>query len=158
EQPQKQLLLSIQDGSSPTGTVWLRSPQSGMATDAYNGPIPKHVRVVKEVGGVTMLVEVVLETFVNECPGRTLTVPVPPPGVGTVSVRVPPIVLSHRWEATDDISLNSGYLTTRTVRGHAVLRTDAALQANVVPDDFRREFFHPVIPNCQREDIVVRAT
>lgn len=133
-QPRKKLVVSV-------GTVTtLSSPLPGFTVDAFNGPKPLYVNVLETDGDKTMIIQFIVETCLNRCPGAA-----------------PPIVLSHRWVANDEIVMPH-YLTTRTIHGHAILRTDRMLSAGVIPDDFRAAFFHPVPGDLQRSDINVTVT
>ncbi len=147
-QPRQQLIITLDEDDMPGGEfVWISSPLEGYATDAANGPIPHHVDITQLLGAIHMDVEIIIEVNINEC------ISVPHADVGSAPDH---IVLSHILEATDDIDPNA--LTRRTVSGRMTLRTDAAIAADAMPDDFRAALFFPVMPNCQREDIHVTAT
>jgi hypothetical protein len=147
-QPRKTLTIMV------NGVIALRSPfnqnPSGsgqpLATDAHNGPICRFCDVQEVVGTKTYIVRWLIEVAVNECPGLT-----------TGSGLRTPTIISHRWQATDEI-VKPHYLTTRVINGHAILRTDLMLANGYAPDDFRAALFHPVGQNMQREDIQVHVS
>lgn len=111
---------------------------AGLTTDANNGPLPLYCHVEKVHGKKTFKVYWVVQTDVNECPSS-----------------LPPIVLSHRW--TMDHDIDEHFFTTRTIRGHAILRTDHMLKSSVTPDDYRPHFIHPIPNDFKRTHINVVA-
>jgi hypothetical protein len=54
--------------------------------------------------------------------------------------------------------IDDNFYTTRTIRGHAVFRTDLLLDRGEVPDDFRQRLFHSVPPNFKRDKVSVEIT
>jgi hypothetical protein len=132
-QPRRLLVVDI------GGVEIMRSPAtdpvtgSPLATDAYNGPVPRNVNVQEVLGSKTFLVSFVVEVFLNEC-----------------NADQPNVVLSHRWTMEDIVEMPH-YLTTRIISGWATLRTDWMIAAGFAPDDFRAAFFHPVLPVMQRQ-------
>jgi len=67
----------------------------------------------------------------------------------------PAVLLSHQWTAIEDID-RDGW-STRTIRGHAIFRTDRLTQMQAKVDDFREALGHPIPDNCQRMGIQVVA-
>lgn len=130
--PRQKLLYTV--GTSNV----IHSPLNGLTTDANNGPLPLYCHVEKVHGKKTFKVYWVVQTDINECPQRE-----------------PPIVLSHRW--TMDHDIDEHFFTTRTIRGHAILRTDHMLAQSVTPDQYRPFFIHPVPSNFKRTHINVTA-
>lgn len=110
-------------------------------TDANNGPVVLGLTVVP-VGGMirTWFVRITVRACVNECFNYYST---------------PCVLLSHRWTTTHDIDRD--YLTTRTVRGHAIFRSDAlrAVAGDVQVDDYRQALGHPVPVGFKREFVHV---
>jgi hypothetical protein len=110
-------------------------------TDAANGPRPV-VCVIRRISGFkTWHVEFVIEAAVNECFSYYSS---------------PAVILSQRWTMRHDID-RMGF-TRRTVRGHAIFRSDVLLNIkNANPDDFREALLHPIPNNCERQNIMVEA-
>lgn len=138
--PRKLLLFEIPNSGGTKKTV-ISSPFKDPAGDRYpcdcnNGPKPIGFNVVGVVGEKTMIIDFEIETWVREC------------------TRSKPII-SHRWEMSH--SIDRDFLTTRTINGIAIFRTDwlnGVLSPLVVsPDQFRGWLFHPVPYGFQRQGI-----
>jgi hypothetical protein len=108
--------------------------------DAQNGPFPSIFNVLRIDGLRSFHVEWACTVRVNECYNFYSS---------------PAVLLSHRWSQTHDID-RDGY-TTRSVRGHAIFRSDVLKFRNARPDDFRAALFHPVGRNMERQNVVVVA-
>lgn len=104
-------------------------------TDATNGPTPLHCHVIEVKGTKTFLVDWAIECAVNECylfkSSQSLSA-----------------LLSHRWTYEED--LDQDFFFTRTIKGHAIFRSDRLLALGAVADDYRAWLFHPVQNNAQR--------
>lgn len=109
--------------------------------DAYNGPTPLAVDVVRVHGTKTFAVSFAVETFVNEC---------------YLFRDNPPALVSHRWRRTEDI--DQDYFTTITTSGRAMFRTDLLFAIGAVPDDFRVYLLHPVPDGFKRVQVHANAT
>lgn len=117
----------------------LETPRAGtvppMVTDAANGPLPQSCRVERIPGEfTTWVVSFRIIAHVNECTG---TDP----------------MLSHRWSRAQ--SYSEDHFATVVTTGTARFRTDELLRQNLVADDFRRSFFHPVVPFYKRIHVEV---
>lgn len=114
-------------GATPTTSAY--------QTDADNGPRPLHCHVVEVKGTKTFLVDWAIECYVNECylfkTSQSLSA-----------------LLSQRWTYEED--LDQDFFATRTIKGHAIFRSDRLLALSAVPDDYRAWLVHPVLPNFRR--------
>jgi len=118
----------------------LRAP-----VDAKTGPHPITADLIGFHGLKSIKMRFTIETWVNECSAAKF-------------------LLSNRWEVTQNVD-SEHYLTTRTVKGKAVFRSDtlallalaspAVFPSGAVPDDFRRALFIPEPAGFQRKDISV---
>lgn len=129
-QPQKQLYYRVGDENL------LQCPANGYETDADNGPTPISFDILEIQGISTFLVRYRIECRVNECTGGSR-----------------PIILSHRWQTR--LEIDQDHFSTRIVQGVAVFRGDEVRSQNVNVDQFRRDLFHPIGQNMQRENVVV---
>lgn len=109
-------------------------------TDAQNGPFPSIYNVVRIDGMRTFHVEFAVTARVNECYNYYSD---------------PAVLLSHRWTESHDVDRDG--FTRRSVRGHAVFRSDVLLNLGTHPDDYRAALFHPIARNCQRQNVRVTA-
>ncbi len=120
------------------GREVLRSPKQGFATDSKNGPTPLAFNIYRVTGSRTLVCYFEIETWEPwDCQTRDVS------------------VLSHRWEAHEDV--DEQYFRTRTISGRAVFDTGRLLLNGRVPDDFRARLFHPIPPNHQRLGVKVTA-
>lgn len=108
-------------------------------TDAQNGPFPTIYNVVRVDGIKTIHIEFAVMARVNECFNYYSS---------------PAVLLAHRWTQTHDVD-RDGY-TRRSVRGHAIFRSDVLLNKGR-PDDFRAALFHPISQNSERQNVRVVA-
>ena len=140
--PRGQLVLGV-------GKIaWLVSPQQGFSVDSANGPTPVGCHVLKGPGGRSFVVDYQIETHVREC--------------NLESTFYPSVFLSHRWEMSH--ALDEDFFTTRIIRGHVIFDTArlkqlvnaAPADPDVIPDQYRGAFFHPIPPNCQRRIPLVK--
>ncbi len=139
-QPRKQLLFQIGEHMVLASPLFNTAANGFYTSDAANGPIPVVHSVEENLGERTWLVDFEVETDVLELPSDVAAT----------------TVLSHRWQASEQIPLPN-YLSRRSVEGHVVLRGDVMRSLNRIPDDFRRAIIHPCPVGYQREDIQVRA-
>lgn len=126
------------------GEVVLQSPApkaggGSYPCDAKNGPNPIALNVTEIMGIKTCIAYFEIETWIaNPCQDN------------------PTSILSHRWSMTheyDDL-----LYCTRRIHGEAVFRTDYLNDRGQLPDDFRRNFFHPLPTRMKREGMVVTAS
>ncbi len=114
------------DPTDPNGVRLLRC-------DAKNGPIPEVIRFTEIVGDKSIFIHFRVKTWIRN-QGNVL--------------------LSNRWSITCDTDFQG--LTTRTINGQAVIRTDAiGLFGIHGADDFRRNLFIPCPNNFIRQRPVV---
>jgi hypothetical protein len=102
-------------------------------TDANNGPFVLYSHVSRIDGSKSWLVELVVQTDVNEC-FNFYTDPTP--------------LLSHRWACTHDIDRDA--FTRRSISGHAIFRTDQMLKLKANVDDYRIGLLHRLPPGFER--------
>jgi hypothetical protein len=146
-QPRRQLLYVTEN------TIVIASPEilfvpnagGGPATtivpcDANNGPFPIHCNVTAVKGAKTYFVDFAVETYIQEC------IFYKTPGLLTT-------IASHRWSMHDEI--DEDLFTTRTVRGHAIFKSDLLNVVQRDPDAYRAFLFHPVSDNFRREHVTV---
>lgn len=134
--PRQLLRLDVPNSGGAVNNVLyspLRDPVGDQyPCDANNGPKPISFSVVGVVGQKTMICDFAIETWVKNCATNYS-------------------ILSHRWEMSHQIDQN--FLTTRTISGLAILRTDWLNQVGapqLSPDQYRGWLFHPVPDNYQR--------
>jgi hypothetical protein len=135
--PRRQLKVDV------GGVVVLESPAKrpggdrNFVVDVKNGPQPIGFQVLEVRSVKTMVVYYEIETWINAC--------------------CSPVLLSHRWEMSHDIS--ELFMTTRTITGRAVFRSDFLRDYPNFPvrypDDWRQRLFHPVEDGFQREKVNV---
>ena len=143
--PRKRLTLTddLSTASAPVGTILISpsevpdSPGTFFSCDAKGGPYPKLAPTIVEMHGAkTWLVHYQVETFINEM---------------NASTALPKVVLGHRWQMTEDV--DEDYYATRTVTGEVVFNMAMLVNLGTHPDDYRRDFFHP-IPNMFKRDAI----
>ncbi len=96
-------------------------------TDVKGGPFLTANDVVYISGGKSFIVDLSIETFVNEA---------------GIYQATPSVLLSHRWEPSED--LDQDYFGTRTIRGTAHFRLDRLNFLGAVADEFRSYLVHPL--------------
>lgn len=138
-QARRQLVYTAGDGTVVAQAPALKADGTAYAADAANGPFPLYCKVTEVHGQRTFIVHWGVSFVAVEC--RTT-----PPNA----------LLSHRWVSEED--LDQDYFGIRTIRGHAVFRSDVMLDRGLRPDDFRGWLLHPVPPGYQRVRINVVAT
>lgn len=128
--------------------------------DAKGGPYTIVHDVVEHIGRKTYIVDVSVETYINEAWNEMV---------------VAPVCLSHRW--TRQHKIDEDFYSTIVTHGHAIFRADvlSVFQMNagggaatpvkaytdrnpataVVPDDFRNYLFHAVPNGFKRTDAVI---
>ncbi len=103
--------------------------------DCNNGPTPIALDVVEIKGERTYLIDWTVECAVNECflfkTSRTLSA-----------------LLSQRWTMEED--LDQDFFATRTIKGHAIFRSDRLQVLGAKADDYRAWLFHGVQNNFKR--------
>jgi hypothetical protein len=109
-------------------------------TDAQNGPFPSVYNVVRIDGLKTIHIEFAVTARVNECFSYYSS---------------PAVLLSHRWTQSHNVDRDA--MVARTVRGHAIFRSDVLLNMRARPDDFRAALMHPIGRNCERQNVRVVA-
>jgi hypothetical protein len=105
--------------------------------DANNGPAPVSCDVISFHGVKSMVVDFTIETWVSECQSRD--------GGGVFPA---PSILAHEWEATEEI--DELYMSTRTITGRVIFRTDFLAFSGLGPDDYRQRLFHPIPSRFRR--------
>jgi hypothetical protein len=125
--------------SPPPGEGGLSTgPASSFVIDCQNGPKVLSQDVKRIVGTRSWLVTITVLAHVNE------------------SYRYyssPAVLLSHQWSQTEDVDADGW--STRTVRGHAIFRTDRLTQLQATPDSYREALGHPIPDNTQRVGIQI---
>jgi hypothetical protein len=101
--------------------------------DACNGPVVVGNPVVRASGTKTWHVRVTVRVCLNECFNFYSS---------------PTVLLSHKWSETQ--SIDQDHFVRRTIRGHAIFRTDVLLANAWRPDDFRKGLIHPLPAGMRR--------
>jgi hypothetical protein len=109
--------------------VLLQCPAPGYTTDAENGPYVEECNVTETHGFRTFIIHLKIVCLVNECSGN-----------------IP--LLSHEWSRK--VAYDQDYFATLVTVGKAVFRSDVLKKLGTVPDQYRRNFMHPVPDYCQR--------
>lgn len=115
-----------------------QAPNEFYTLDANNGPVPLYCNLVKRHANKTLEFDYAIQTDLNECHRYDSD---------------NPAVLSHFWRM--GVKVDQDQFATRHVTGEVVFRTDRLAELHADPDDFRRDFFHPVPAGFQRIDIQV---
>lgn len=137
-QHRKQLVFAVGGFtvlSSPQSFSVAGGPSAAAVVDAANGPQVVYCNFMEISGTKTAILEFCVETWIKDCSNATSS------------------VIGHRWEMSHDI--DKQFLTTRTVSGTVVCRSDGLRIAGLTPDDFRSKIAHPIPKNFQRSNVQV---
>lgn len=137
-QPRK--TLTYVDEAAQGGVTVLTCPAAGFECDAKGGPYPRDCRILQIAGSRTWAVLYVLEAFTNEATAQEQA--------------NRNVILSHRWDVSADY--DEDQFATRVVRGVAVFNLAQLKKLGRVPDEFRRDLFHPVPTNFKRTAVNVQ--
>jgi hypothetical protein len=129
-QPRRQLLIT--NGAA----VVLESPVPGFDRDAANGPFCRVNDVVYQGGTKSYLVDLTIETCVNESYRNTAT---------------PSVMISHT--TVPELSHDQDAFSTRLIHGHAVFNAQRLVALGASADDFRAFLFARIPPGFQRVQI-----
>jgi len=140
-QPRRQLVYMISNQFMLVSPLPRPDNKGYLLQDAKNGPIPQVYSITRVDGDKTFHVNFRVETFLNECQINSQT-----------DVRA---LISNRFEQSDYLDSDNGWLTVRTTSGRATLRTDILSYLSKNPDEFRRQVLPPVAYGMQRTSVQV---
>lgn len=137
-QPRKRIVYTSGDVGVP-GTVIFSSPPTGVPCDPAGGPVIEAFDITKPHGDKTWAGSIRLKASMNECKPQAQA--------------LKPYVLSHVYWRT--MTTTEDYFSQVNTVGKVIFDLGQLRRATVYPDDFRREFFHPISNDCRREGIEV---
>ncbi len=126
ERPRQRIVL-VMGGVPLLVTPNINSDGTVAACDVKGGPFITANDVVYISGGKSFEVDFSVETFVNEA---------------GIFQATPNVLLSHRWEPTEDI--DQDYFGTRTIQGRAHFRMDRLAFLGAAADEFRSFLVAPL--------------
>lgn len=126
---QKLIVWAFDTNGAPI--TWIESPRGGLPSDAKTGPVVLGCHVRGGPNSNSFFVNMDIRTWVTPCEDA--------------SDRV---ILSHRWRMTHNEDEN--HYLTRQIDGTVVFNSALLVKANMAPDWFRKQFFHPIPLGFQR--------
>lgn len=129
-QPRRKFMLFVGN------TLVLESPRGQVTVDAQLGPFVKVNRVSLVSGTKTFLVDLTIETCVNE---------------SYLFTNKPSVMLAHTYSSQH--AVDQDFYTTRVIHGHATFDTGRLVALGARADDFRAYLFHGISPGFHRVSI-----
>jgi hypothetical protein len=118
--------------------AFILAAQQPTKFDCKNGPKPVRCNVIGVHGTKSLIVNYVIETWLQEADAYNAGA-----------------LLSNRWELSQSVDQET-WLTTKTVDGVAIFRSDVLRFDDAQADDFRSKFGHPLAPNMRRGNILIK--
>lgn len=128
--PRKKLLVWAFDKSGQP-LVWIESPRRNAPSDVKAGPVVLNCSVKAAPNGNSFFVSFDVRTWLS------------PAEDGSDRP-----ILSHRWQMTH--TEDEDHYLTREIRGVAVFDLGNIREAHILPDDFRKQLFHPIPQGFRR--------
>jgi len=122
--PRQKLIVWAFD-TDGTPLTWIESPRGNLQSDAKLGPVVIGCHVRGGPNSNSFFVNMDIRTWITPCEDA--------------SDRA---ILSHRWRMTHNEDEN--HYLTRQIDGTVVFNATLLVKANIPPDWFRKQFFHPI--------------